>query len=184
MEKIQEKLQGLWKSITSPPELKLPSEAISVFRKADQSNYTDPVPTYPGCTLVVHVFTKGLQLGSIVGLVLTPIIAWRRKKPMVNVWRSFVPSATVVGATFSSSMLYGKDLKGDLTIPGVDDRAYRIAHNPGQVKVDQYSLIGFGAGAVMGTIVGGSIVPLACTGIAMGPMAYLIEKKYQENKVA
>ena len=102
---------------------------------------------------------------------------------MANVWHSFVPSATIVGATFSSSMLYGKDLKGDLTIPGVDDRAYRIVKNPGQVKVDRYSLIGFGAGAVVGTIVGGATVPLACTGIAMGPMAYLIEKKYVENKV-
>ena len=183
MEKIQEKIQELWKSITTIPELKPPSEALNIFRKADQSQYTDPVPTYPGRYLAIHVATKGLQLGSIVGLVLTPIIAWRRKKAIVDVWRNFVPGATIVGTTFTSSMLYGMDLKGGLTIPGVDDRAYRIAHNKGQVKVDQYSLIGFGTGAVVGTIVGGAIVPLACTGIAMGPMAYIIEKKYLENKV-
>lgn len=164
------------------PELKWPSAAIDVCRKVDQSQYSDTMPTYPGRTLVGHVATKGLQLGSIVGLILTPVLAWRRKAAIANVWRGFVPKATIVGTAFSSSMVYYKDMTGGLDIAGVDDRAYRIVHNEGQVKADRYSLIGAAAGAVTGVIVGGSTLPLSCTGIALGVLVYGAEKKYNKSK--
>jgi hypothetical protein len=164
------------------PELRAPSAAISVTRKVDQSQYTDTMPSYPGRTLVVHVATRGLQLGSIVGLILTPLLAWRRKSALATVWRGFVPKAAIVGSVVSSSIVYYKDTTGALDIAGVDDRAYRIAHNEGQVKVDRYSLIGGAAGAVTGVIVGGAMLPLACTGVALGVAAYGAEKKYKTSK--
>jgi hypothetical protein len=178
MDKVTETL----KSWTKVPELKEPSDAISVTRKVDQSKYTDQMPMYPGRTLAVHVATKGLQLGSIVGLALTPILAWRRRTSMVKVWRNFVPMSTLLGATVSTSMIYGKDLKGDMTVEGVDDRAYRIVKNKAQTKVDTYSAVGATAGAVTGVIVGGATVPLFCTGVALGVAAYATEKQYNANQ--
>ena len=165
----------------SPPQQE-PSQAISVLRVVDQSKYTDTMPTYPGRTLAVHVATKGLQLGSIVGLLLTPILAWRRKSSYVTVWRTFVPAATLLGGTFSSSMIYMKDIKGDMTVDGVDDRAYRIVKNKAQTKVDTYSAMGATAGALTGVIVGGATLPLACSGVALGVAAYATEKQYNATQ--
>ena len=176
-----EKITEFFKSKIPEFKLQPPTAAIDVCRKVDQSQYSDTMPTYPARTLVVHVATKGLQLGSIVGLVLTPLLAWRRKSALATVWRGFVPKAAIVGSTVTTSMVYSMDMRGKLDIAGVDDRAYRIAHNEGQVKVDRYSLIGGATGAVTGVIVGGATLPLVCSGIALGVVAYGAEKKYKAS---
>ena len=142
------------------------------------------MPSYPARTLGIHCAVKGSQVGSVLGLaVITPILAWRRKKPMSQMWKSVMLPATLFGTALSSGLLYYKDVKGSLDIAGVDDRAFRIVNSPGQNKVDLYSAIGVGVGATSGVVVGGAVVPFACTGIALGVAFYGAEKYYLANKV-
>ena len=65
-------------------------------------------------------------------------------------------------------------------VDGVDDRAFRIMHNKGQVKIDKYSTVGAAVGAGIGAVslVGMSAVLAgASTGVAVGVLYYCIEKE-------
>jgi phage shock protein PspC (stress-responsive transcriptional regulator) len=77
-------------------------------------------------------------------------------------------------------MLYKKHLDGELAADGVDDRAYRLVKNSGQVLVDKYSLVGGGVGATYGAIFGGlgvrSVFSGTMTGVAFGVAAYAIQQ--------
>ena len=59
---------------------------------------------------------------------------------------------------------------------GIDDRAYRIEHNVGQMTVDKYSLIGGLIGAADGAILGKfglrSVAASSLTGVAAGVAVY------------
>eukprot|EP01038_Epipyxis_sp_PR26KG_P006226 gene6226-8579_t len=153
-------------------------------RKVDQSKYdaTD-MPVYPAKTLAQHCAMKGAQLGSIAGLVLfTTPYKFIRRVPFPLAWTTVVPISTFIGCAASLGMLYAKNLDED----GVDDRAYRISKNDGQVLVDKCSMIGAVCGTVVGTVVGefkfSKLLASASTGLALGVGFYIIEKIDLYNK--
>lgn len=128
---------------------------MDLNRKVDQSAYTNEMPEYPARVLTTHCAMKGVQLGSILGTaILTPAYAFYRKVPLGSSLRTCAFPGTLLGVALSLSMLYAKDYNGSLDVAGVDDRAYRLVHNEGQVKVDQYSVIGAAAGATAGAVLG------------------------------
>lgn len=87
-----------------------------------------------------------------------------------------MPSSAVVFTAISAVALYKKHHDGVLDDDGVNDRAFRIAKNAGQVKVDQYALAGAGLGATFGAIVGRTavraVLSSGLTGVAAGVAVY------------
>ena len=151
------------------------------FRKINDQKYTDAdLPMYPVKTLVTHVAMKGVQLGSIFGLVfVTPAVAFYRKVNPLTAWSRVMPIYPFVGMAITMSMLYGKHQQGILDEDGVDDRAYRIHHNAGQTAADKYSTLGAAAGAAAGAVIGKlgfrSILSAGATGAALGVGFYAVE---------
>jgi hypothetical protein len=151
-------------------------------RKVDSNSYTAlDMPLYPARVLTAHCAVKGLQAGSLVGLfVVTPFQHLVRKAPLTQAWRSAMPSSAIAGTAMSLGFLTFKGYQGALDIAGVDDRAYRISQNQGQVKVDRYSMIGGLTGASIGAVVSRfglrSVLASGCTGVAVAVIYYVVEK--------
>lgn len=157
-------------------------EGMDYNRQANIEDYSaTDMPKYPARTLAIHVLVKGLQLGSVAGLfIATPLYAMAGKRSIGTAWRRMLPISTMLGGLASSGMLYNKQLKGELDVAGVDDRAYRIAHNAGQLKVDRYSVVG-SLTAMTGAVLGGGFGPFtlaaaACTGVAFSVVVFALER--------
>jgi len=150
-------------------------------RKVNQNDYTNPVPEYPARYLTMHCAVKGVQAGSILGIVLTPAVAFWRKMPILSVYSRVAPVAVVGGVSAAMGLLYYKYDQGVLDEAGVDDRAYRIANNSGQVTVDKYSFVGSLVGASVGAVVGRggirSIITATSTAVALSIAFYIAEKQ-------
>jgi len=147
----------------------------NVFRHSENDDRVD-IPNYPAITLINHCFNKGVQSGAIIGLFTIPLLAYKRKISIKDAWKKSMTIAPVLGGIFVPSLLIGKDVMGDLTDDGVDDRAYRIVHNEGQNKVDKYSIIGACSGAIFGVLIGGGYIAAASTGVALSVIYYSAEK--------
>jgi hypothetical protein len=151
-------------------------------RKVDSNSYTAlDMPLYPARVLTAHCAVKGIQAGSLIGLlVVTPFQYFVRKTPLTQAWRSAVPTSAVAGTALSFGLLAYKGYQGALDVAGVDDRAYRISQSQGQVKVDRYSMIGGLTGASVGAVVSRlglrSVLASGCTGVAVAVLYYVVEK--------
>lgn len=154
-------------------------------RKIKREENGDIIPTYPAQTLALHVAVKGAQLGSCAGAAITLLVSTGyllRRRPRPDVWRKIMAPSTLSGAAISSAFLYENHMDGKLDEASVDDRAYRIANNHEQLKVDRYGLGGFVSGAISGVIVGQNLLSLSCTGLVMGLAFYEAERRFIKNK--
>ena len=155
---------------------------MDFYRKINSEKYSsDELPTYPARTLVVHVGVKGVQIGSAAGLVLgVQLLTYLRKMPVGKAWRNVMPVAPIIGSVLTLTMLYAKHYNTPMDIDGVDDRAFRIMHNNGQVKIDRYSVLGAAAGAAIGTVVMPglrSALAGSSTGVVFGMLFYVAESR-------
>lgn len=141
-------------------------------------------PPYPARVLFKHVAIKGIQIGSVVGVVVLPFIAGVRGQSIARTLKTGLPFFAATGAYASLGLLFGKNYKGDLTLAGVDDRAYRIKNNATQNKVDYYSGIGAVTGITLGAVISGSITAALATsvaGVAIGVASYAGEFYYEKT---
>ena len=150
----------------------------NIFRRVDNQDRPD-IPTYPAITLLTHCFMKGLQSGAILGLVAIPLIRYRSAKSYYAAWKKSMVISPIFGGSMTTLLLFGKDISGGLTDDGVDDRAYRIKHNEGQVKVDKYSIISGLGGASVGAVSGLGVLASASTGIAFGVL-YCVGERHSD----
>jgi hypothetical protein len=154
---------------------------MDLNREVDKSKYgAADMPLYPARTLFFHVGLKGIQAGSVLGFLFTPLYKYKKRIPLSQSFITVMPRSAFVVGVLSLGLLYGKNFKGDLTDDGVDDRAYRIAHNVGQNTVDKYSVICGFLGASVGSIVGKLslrwIVSCSLGGIGLGVVGYSVVK--------
>jgi hypothetical protein len=130
---------------------------------------------------------KGVQAGAVLGLVVgVPLITYLRKMPIKKAWIRTMTAAPILGATATLAMLYAKHYNEMIGEEGIDDRAYRIMHNPGQVRTDKYGMTGAAIGAAIGTIVAPGVGPVlasAFTGVAVGVAVHVAESKGVWGKV-
>jgi hypothetical protein len=140
------------------------------------------MPEYPARTLIVHILNKGLQMGSLFGLIIiTPSIAIFRKKSFGEIWKKAMPLSAMFGTITTTGLLTYK-AQDSATVPafdaaGIDDRAYRLVRHEGQNKMDKYAFVGglIGCG-VGGVLLRSALVASTSTGIALGSMVYAAEK--------
>jgi hypothetical protein len=100
--------------------------------------------------------------------------------PIKKAWIRTMTAAPILGATAALAMLYAKNYNEMIGEEGIDDRAYRIMHNQGQVRADKYGMTGAAIGAAIGTIVAPGVAPVlasAFTGVAMGVAVHVAESK-------
>lgn len=157
-------------------------ESLNFDRKIDENNFDDTsLPIHPARVLCAHVAQKGIQGGAVGGILIgVPLISFLRKIPLRTAWSRVMVSAPIIGSFVTLSMLHGLDYSKPMGIDGVDDRAYRIMHNQGQVKVDKYSTVGAAVGAGIGAVsLAGmsAVVAGASTGVAVGVLYYCVEKE-------
>jgi len=150
-------------------------------RKVNEDSYTDSMPEYPARFLASHCAIKGVQLGSVLGLVVTPGVAYFRKLNLITTHTRVAPISLIGGIGVSMGLLYYKYNEGVLDEAGVDDRAYRIANNLGQVTVDKYTFVGSLIGSSIGAILGRggvrSILSATSAGVALSLAYYISEKQ-------
>lgn len=120
-----------------------------------------------------------MQAGAIGGLLLVPVVSYLRKLPMRTAWTRVMAPAPFIGTAMTLSMLFAMDYYKPMGLEGVDDRAFRIMNNAGQVKVDKYSTVAMAVGAAIGAVAIGGIPAIlagASTGVAAGVGVYSAEK--------
>lgn len=146
---------------------------MDINRKIDAEKYSAAeLPAYPARVLIAHVGMKGLQVGSTAGLFIgVPLISYLRKIPVGVSWTRVMMASPVVGSVATLSLLYAKHYNTPMDEDGVDDRAFRIMNNKGQVQADRYSIIGASVGAAFGAVALAGvqkIVASSATGLALG----------------
>ncbi len=158
-------------------------DGLSWNRQVDRTIYSaEDMPEYPARTLIVHILNKGLQMGSLFGLIIiTPSIAIFRKQSFGEVWKRAMPLSAMLGTVACAGLLTYKAQDPSSTpafdAAGVDDRAYRLAKHEGQTKMDKYAFVGgLIGGGVGGVILRSALVASTSTGIAFGSMYYAAEK--------
>lgn len=157
-------------------------DSLNFSRRINEENYSETsLPTHPARVLSVHVAQKGIQGGALAGLFVgVPLVSYLRKLSFRAAWTRVMIPAPVIGAAVTLSMLYAMDYSKPMGADGVDDRAFRIIKNEGQVKVDNYSTIAAAGGAALGAVsVGGlpAVLAGASTGVAFGVVYYMVEKQ-------
>ena len=150
-------------------------------RKVDNSKYSSTdLPTYPTRTLVGHVAMKGAQVGSVVGLFVgVPLASYLRKLSISRAWVRVMPIAPILGSISTLTLLFAKNYSAPMNEDAIDDRAFRIMQNKGQVKVDKYSVVGAAVGVAFGTVIApgfGTVLAASSTGLATGTLYYAAEK--------
>ncbi|PRW58643.1 hypothetical protein C2E21_3250 [Chlorella sorokiniana] len=122
--------------------------------------------------LLSHVMQKGFQVGGLVGcLVVAPIVFYRARQGGTT---AAVPKAvnavfkTVMASTAASTaMAVARMASIDNMKEGLEDRAYRLHYNQGQVRTDHFAQIG--------TLVGGTaavaLLPASAAAVVAGGAA-------------
>mmetsp|Transcript_12148 Transcript_12148/g.12222 ORF Transcript_12148/g.12222 Transcript_12148/m.12222 type:complete len:179 (-) Transcript_12148:94-630(-) len=135
-----------------------PSPGLDPNRLVDPESYgANDMPVYPARYVIQHTVMRGVQVGSVVGMVASPLFSLVRGKTLGRSMRIGLPLSAALGGSLSIIYLCVLESKGKLDIAGVDDRAYRLKHNADVQRVDQYSSIGGAAGLAIGVIASGHI---------------------------
>jgi hypothetical protein len=86
----------------------------------------------------------------------------------------------------TSGMLAAQTYTGKFDAAGVDDRAYRLAHNKGQLEVDSWSRQGAAAGLAYAALRGHArprtLAAYSLTGVALSVFAYGAAKFFESPK--
>lgn len=162
---------------------------MDINRKINPEKYSaTELPSFPARVLITHVGMKGLQLGSVAGLVVgVPLLSYLRKMPLSVAWSRVMIASPVVGCAATLSLLYAKHYNTPMDEDYVDDRAFRLMNNQGQVRADRYSIIGAAVGAAFGAVALAGvprILSSSSTGLAVGLAVHVAEKYSVFVKVA
>lgn len=145
-------------------------------------------PQYPAQVLFNHLVAKAVQAGAIAGLAITPIWALTRSRPMLLVFPRVLTVTTGGAVAATIGLMVRLEMSGDLGPARVDDRAYRISKNAGQLRADWYAAIGGCVGASLGAVFGKralrSVFPASMTGIAVGTLTAAAETYMREQEAA
>lgn len=123
---------------------------------------------YPLQELVVHVTTKTIQAGAILGLIIGPVVVLARGPRTLGAVTSTAIKAAKIGALIGvpagPAMTYMRMKSANVDDDGLYDRCYRLRYNRNQVRTDRFTYLGAAGGAVGAIAMGG---PLS-TGVVMG----------------
>lgn len=142
-----------------------PSSAAAAAEHSD-------FPAKPALALFTHVVVKGIEVGACAGVLVAPLWALVRARPIGSVWKRALLGSTALATAASLALMAGVGAQGKLTPEGVDDRAFRLARNEAQAEVDRAALVGAAAGLAATTVIIGTGVAGALagglTGVALG----------------
>jgi len=134
--------------------------------KEPMSNEDYESVEHPRLELHLHVATKFVQLGSLVGLTLVgPLVGAWRGRSLAAAGSGGLRGARIggVGGIVIAPIMTEMAVKGQEN-ERIFDRAYRIRYNRGQMRTDRF----FFTGALGGLAVGGLVGPGLLTGALLG----------------
>ena len=158
------------------------------------AQYAEDQP-YSKTILTYHVLFRGWQSGALVGLGISGVRAFSKRRRTKPTLPSAIPRSTPLSSTLRSTG-YASLVGFGLMVPGLaarmwgreeiewQDRSWRLLHNPGQVEVDDWSTAGAVVGAVAGlrspgVLQSGRVSALRVTGAAgvgtcVGIVGYMV----------
>eukprot|EP00292_Cryptomonas_paramecium_P013371 CAMPEP_0113695866 /NCGR_PEP_ID=MMETSP0038_2-20120614/21152_1 /TAXON_ID=2898 /ORGANISM="Cryptomonas paramecium" /LENGTH=216 /DNA_ID=CAMNT_0000618485 /DNA_START=66 /DNA_END=716 /DNA_ORIENTATION=- /assembly_acc=CAM_ASM_000170 len=157
--------------------------AVDPRRYVDRSNYTDPsMPEHPAATLLSHVSLRSAQVGSLFGVFVWGPLSWVRSGRTIPLFASAIPRAAGtffllgglagVGGVVGMAAVGKSPSKVPLHVAGVDDRAFRIAHNPTIKQADDFALAGgFSSLMAARTLTGSGFLGPIGVGVAWATIA-------------
>eukprot|EP00042_Codosiga_hollandica_P040842 m.357096 g.357096 ORF g.357096 m.357096 type:complete len:242 (-) comp55965_c0_seq1:1413-2138(-) len=165
---------------------------------------------YPGAVLTEHVAIKGLQTGAVLSTLATIVVSLRNRKNnlIISLDDRAQPLSRfgqflclglkhgrigfVLGPLVATSALLGMAaMKEDMALDGIQDRAFRLEHNKGQLLVDRFSFYGGAFGALSGLALplNYPVTPIVrglggfTGGVTIGVAAYLVFKVFAPPSV-
>ena len=142
---------------------------------------------YPITELVTHVTIKHLQAGALVGTtVLGPLyaLARQRTRNLAGIGQKaaqFGRNGMIIGLGMGPIVTYMQSKT--FSTEEFEDRAYRLRHNRGQVRVDRASFLSGVAGAGVGAAMGASPLLGGMIGISAGILGMREYNKTQSTAV-
>ena len=151
---------------------------MDVFRNPETDDLEAPL--YPARTVLLHVATKSLQLGSALGLACSPLVALYSRRSIGEAIRISVNRSSLVLVVLTSGVMAARTYSGHFDGMSVDDRAYRIVHNKGQRQLDAWSAQAACGGLVFGALAGysspGILAAFTLSGVALSAYAFATKK--------
>lgn len=153
-------------------EHKMGSEWLANMRGAHLSDDKMKEIPHPKAELTIHVTTKTIQAGGLLGTVIATV-ACAAKKETRNLAAirgkvtRFGRNGVLIGAVLGPVLTYMR-VRNEEDPYKTWDRCYRLRHNKNQVRVDQASVVGAVTGAAAGAGVGGGALFGGLTGMVMG----------------
>ena len=151
---------------------------MDIYRVTDSDDLEAPL--HPARTLLAHVAAKSVQLGSALGLAVSPVVALYSRRGMVEAIRMSVNRGSLLLFLLTSGAMAARTYSGQFDAMSVDDRAYRIALNKGQRQLDAWSMQAACGGLICGTLAGstspGTLVAWSLTGVALSAYTFAAKK--------
>jgi uncharacterized membrane protein len=116
----------------------------------------------------------------------SPLVAIAYRIPFGRALQISVNRYSIASLIMVSGILTAQTYSGKFDVMGVDDRAYRIAHNKSQLDIDSFSTQGACAGlvsaALSGRIAPRSLMSFSLTGIALSVYGFCATKYLETPK--
>lgn len=128
---------------------------------------------HPTLELTLHISTKTIQAGGLLGSMLIAPIAClimkdsRNLNALKHTAMRYGRNGIIIGAALGPLMTYGK-IRNEEDPYKIWDRCYRLRYNRNQVRVDQMSVVGGAAGTAIGVASG------ACNGAMLGGVTGMV----------
>jgi len=143
----------------------------------------NPTISHATWELFDHIGFKGLQAGSILGLFArTPVSAFLHKRRGGKLDASFLLIAATrlnrtTGITTLATLLAGVGLIGfkeGWDQERIEDRVYRLQHNAGQKRTDNFAVGGLLGGSILTFLLGSRNMPILLSGGLAGMAAGIL----------
>jgi hypothetical protein len=139
------------------------------------------VPKRTGLLVGMHIIDKFMQLGSLVGLATSPISLYRNSggRSFFQMMARNCGRGFTLGLPIGLIAVIAKSQSMDSN--GLDERAYRLVNNLGQLRTDRFFSIGTAVGALAGFFLSSrwgpyriSLLGGAGIGSALGLLAHVV----------
>ncbi|CAH1783839.1 unnamed protein product [Owenia fusiformis] len=125
----------------------------------------------PRLELAVHIGTKTIQMGAMMGMLaigpITQLVRGpRTMQAIATTALKFGTNGAIIGAVAGPIITYAASRKFEYE--NFYDRSYRIRYNRGQVITDRMCYFGMAVGAGAGYVTGFGILPCMALGIVVG----------------
>lgn len=138
------------------------------------------VPPFPARRVVLDSLIEGLREGAVAALLVAPLWAFSRARPLSRVYANVAITMPCAVATANIAVLVASSVNGSIDAAWVDREAARIARDQSLKNVNQNTVIAAGLGASYGAVFGSlafrSVAASSATAVGLYYGARLVQR--------